>query len=853
MLIQIKTGVIIMASIDYKEAKKELNKMFLEDDFSRKIIFWYDEPRNFYDDVINDEFEDAKVLIYDKNSFEIKHIIEKQDLQSNFLVYLPCAKPRDIDNWLIDILLYSSEYYADTVALTMRRLNISDSNLRNVIERHSKFFDSEQRINKLNSLVIIKNNMNEEELKNGMIAVLVKSKYTSIDSILRELVFDYEIQEKYQEILKYGFEEYLWDKISEYANYSGQQDVNALIKKFMMTSINRSTHFTNLSAFYTQFIIDETKEKGSEDAEIFVNSIKSDSRYSELQLSISNELRIDELLKTRGIDDFNSCDVLENFDKRIVESISESLHSGSLDYDFFERIIENRVNSIWYMQYKEHYSFLLNVIGFHRAIDSLVIKNGSSEDLIKEYVDDLSMVDYFYRKTISTFKTLDLNTEIASEIATKVDNIYEVKYLSKIGDQFTNSLKNKNNWEFPGFLTTREFYVHVQKNQAKKMFVIISDAMRYEIGYELLEMIKTDPILKGNAKLFPMITSIPSETRFGMASLLPNRDITYKDKTLFVNGISSVGTDNRDKILKTKNSSFAAIQFETIDAMNRNELRQYMQDKSLVYIYHNVIDNAGENNENKVFDVVNEALNEILKLVKNLYNTLQIANYYITADHGFVYRRRTVDESQKYSDIVGLKPIEASKRYLITNDEMDIPYTLSFGLDYLGANTQRVIVPYSYDFFKTPGGGIQFIHGGTSLHEIVVPLIHISELRSDRQKEAFGPVGIRIKSVQRKVKERSFNLEFEQYEKVEDKKRERNILVYFEDEQGEKVSGEYRFIANSSSDDLSQRITKIRFSLKNIDFDRNKRYFLIVRDSDKDEVVEKEQFVIDILGFKPII
>jgi uncharacterized protein (TIGR02687 family) len=584
-----------------------------------------------------------------------------------------------------------------------------------------------------------------------------------------------------------------------------------------------------------------------------VNSIKVDSRYRELQFLVANELRIDELLKTRGIDDFNSCDVLENFDKRIIESISESLNSGSLDYDFFERIIENRVNSIWYLQYKEHYSFLFNVIGFHRTIDSLIINNGSSEDLIKQYVDNLSMVDYFYRRAISTFKILDESTEDANEIVNKIDSIYEMKFLSKIGDQFTNSLKQKNNWEFPGFLTSREFYMHVQKNQSKKMFVIISDAMRYEIGYELLEMIKVDPILKGNAKLTPMIASIPSETRFGMASLLPNREINYKDNTLYVNNMSSVGTDNRDKILKTKNSSFAAIQFETIDAMNRNELRQYMQDKSLVYIYHNVIDNAGENNENKVFDVASESLNEIIKLVRNLYNTLQIANYYITADHGFVYRRRTVDESQKYSDIVGLKPIEASKRYLITNDEMDIPYTLSFGLDYLGDNTQKVILPYSYDFFKTPGGGIQFIHGGASLHEIVVPLIHISELRSDRQKESVGPVGIRIKSVHRKVKERSFNLEFEQFEMVEDKKRVRNILVFFEDEQGENVSGEYRFIANSSSEDLSLRITKIRFSLKNIDFDRNKRYFLIVKDSDKDEVIEKEQFVIDILGFKPII
>ena len=39
-------------------------------------------------------------------------------------------------------------------------------------------------------------------------------------------------------------------------------------------------------------------------------------------------------------------------------------------------------------------------------------------------------------------------------------------------------------------------------------------------------------------------------------------------------------------------------------SFSRDELRKYMADKSLVYIYHNVVDNAGEHNENKVFDVV---------------------------------------------------------------------------------------------------------------------------------------------------------------------------------------------------------------------------------------------------------
>ena len=76
--------------------------------------------------------------------------------------------------------------------------------------------------------------------------------------------------------------------------------------------------------------------------------------------------------------------------------------------------------------------------------------------------------------------------------------------------------------------------------------------------------------------------------------------------------------------------------------------------------------------------------------------------------------------------------------------------------------------------------------------------------------------------------------------------------TYFVDEDGNKVSGEYRFIANSTSDDAMTRVTKIRFTLKNMEFDRNKRYYLILRNMENaSEYIEREQFIIDILGFKP--
>ena len=50
---------------------------------------------------------------------------------------------------------------------------------------------------------------------------------------------------------------------------------------------------------------------------------------------------------------------------------------------------------------------------------------------------------------------------------------------------------------------------------------------------------------------------------------------------------------------------------------------------------------------------------------------------------------------------------------------------------------------------------------------------------------------------------------------------------------------------------MEQRVTKIRFNLMNIEFDRSKRYYLILKDvENSDEYIAREQFTIDILPFK---
>ena len=179
-----------MASIDYQEAKKEITKLFRSKDGGRRVVFWYDPPMNFKEDILTDSYDCCRVLVCEKNEFSIKKTIEHDEPDTNFLVYIPTEKPADTENWLLDILLYSEEYYADTVALTMRRLGLSDSDLRHVVERYSSFFDSKERTKRLGNYVEVRDGMSGEELKLGMLCALSRASTRSIEDVLTELVFD---------------------------------------------------------------------------------------------------------------------------------------------------------------------------------------------------------------------------------------------------------------------------------------------------------------------------------------------------------------------------------------------------------------------------------------------------------------------------------------------------------------------------------------------------------------------------------------------------------------------------------------------------------------------------------------
>ena len=93
--------------MDTDKVIQDLNRRFaapLPEFYQRRIIFWYDEDKEFEDKLDEVVLENAKVIaLTGNNSFSVKKLLTVDDLTTNYLVYSPCVYNRPDDNWLLDV------------------------------------------------------------------------------------------------------------------------------------------------------------------------------------------------------------------------------------------------------------------------------------------------------------------------------------------------------------------------------------------------------------------------------------------------------------------------------------------------------------------------------------------------------------------------------------------------------------------------------------------------------------------------------------------------------------------------------------------------------------------------------
>ena len=200
--------------VNLQEIRNFLKELFSKKpkyEGKRNIVFWYDENEDFIEDIDTFDLEGIKVIkLTEKNAFWAKYRIEKEDTESNILVYSNVKKPIPQEDWLYDIFCYSEEFSTDRATVIMRELKVQDSSLKEEFALYNTFFKNKERINNFKNLNI--QGYTKEKIHLGVLSVLTKVKIMDMEEIIKAIIKDYldGSNKIYEDIKKFGSVDALW-------------------------------------------------------------------------------------------------------------------------------------------------------------------------------------------------------------------------------------------------------------------------------------------------------------------------------------------------------------------------------------------------------------------------------------------------------------------------------------------------------------------------------------------------------------------------------------------------------------------------------------------------------------------
>ena len=133
-----------------------------------------------------------------------------------------------------------------------------------------------------------------------------------------------------------------------------------------------------------------------------------------------------------------------------------------------------------------------------------------------------------------------------------LQSAYEA-YQQDLGQAWQKQVDTLSQWKFIDMDAQTNFYereIAPVLKSGRKIAVIISDALRYEVAQELSERIDRES--RFSTKLTMQYSVLPSYTQLGMASLLPHGSLEFDSKDrlyVLADGRSTKGIEARTAIL----------------------------------------------------------------------------------------------------------------------------------------------------------------------------------------------------------------------------------------------------------------------------------------------------------------
>ncbi|WP_303868388.1 BREX-1 system phosphatase PglZ type A [Senegalimassilia anaerobia] len=722
------------------------------------MLFWEDELGE-YAEVI-DSLELGEGAIIDATGAELackRTILRGQKTARNLVVYRSGAKPCPQDDFLYDVKLAATPFTCKMEGIWASECGVPMV-LAGTLAEHGSFFNSKERRGALAAGALDKND--ERSLRLAMLAACAGSKAEVQRDAVRDVVKKLLVElgrgqsKTLRTICECGLAATLWSEVSEVVGYAAPAGENPTLEDLALRM---------LKSRCAELVCNSALLKA--DAARILADLARDSRtcdsYDALAREYSDAVASSVDAGKRTMESIGTNDTLPVFDDWIVADMLGRALDGMLSAADARNELNARLHTHWFEEYGCQYEALAAAAAVFEEIEAYRAEctaKTTEKDLFDAYCADWHRADEEYRRFVTAMRKVPAYFKRrADELASRVDDAYG-KFLVDLTDRWQLRLMDAEVYPPTNILSQADFfYEKVEKEfpraeDGKRLGVIISDALRYEVGADLATRIAGGTLTLGRARVGArcegMVCMLPSYTQLGMAALLPRGAMTVDLATANVlkNGDATDGLANRQKVVEATIPGALLVTASKV----LEEGLPCIEGAPLVMVYHNTIDKRGDSRdtEGDVFTACEDAIAQVARVAGELLRA-GCGKVLVTADHGFLYQDQQVEDFN-FATVDGLsdlahaagQDLSYGRRYAmgltLPKDDILIEYS-SAQLSLEGEG--RFAFPRGITRLRLRGSGARYVHGGASLQENAIPLVTIERVGSRRTSGCTGVLG----------------------------------------------------------------------------------------------------------------
>lgn len=863
---------------DLSQIQTALDRLFNEE--GQRIVFWNDPDQEFQNTLPFVMLDGVTTLRLDEvGALQVKIRLEQDEPEDKFLLYSPTEEPEFEDDWLLDIRLYSRSFRADRASILLQELGLLNLHLRTHVADRRKFFDAKERLQKIKNLVAPDDAATDLDRK--MIAVVVKAEQPELFNLVRTIFHawaeagsEMDLDNPpavWGQIEKFDLDQPFWQSVKIAFGYEEENPtLKMLLLRLMLTDY---AHY--LKGDVPQSIRGLLLPRAAWSNTVVClgqwrDSSSKGASYDRLSAEAAAILKIEDQLPDLEIDQLLDVMTFLAVEKRIASSLRERVQTtaDTINADDVRAIASRRQSGHWAS---------LSVVdsseaprrALHAVYDALVAaaefyslrnlhKSGFDYPdvaaMYRAYGSELYRFDQLHRYFCESADTAEeQGWNIVKPLRADIEAHYVTWYLTNLALAWGKFIEPGDGllstWQIDSVPNQYDFYERnvrpwLSESENRRAFVIISDAFRYEAAQELTDELNGK--YRFEATLSSQLGVLPSYTALGMASLLPHKTLSYKGTDVLVDGKSSIASE-RDGLLHAVGGM--AFKYDVLMAKKKEEGRESVKDKRVIYIYHNAVDSVGDDSktEGRTFEAVRRAIDELVALVGYIINNLNGHHIVVTADHGFLFTETARVETDKSK--LNEKPegtILSKKRYLIGSNlpDHDAAWHGRLGVTAKVDGEMEFWIPKGANLFHFAGGA-RFVHGGAMPQEIVVPVVTVKHIRGKSAQETKTKlVTVQVLGSSHRVTSAYCRFQLIQMEPVSDRVKliTLKVAIY----EGEEPVTDIQTVKfESSSGNLDERKKWINLVLKDRQYDKKTPYRLVLRDSETGIEQQSVEVIID--------